>query len=283
MENIKIANICGLCAGCKFAINTTKAQKKNNNSVTLFKEIVHNENVNLSLKNIGIAFKDKIEDLSSDELVIIRAHGEPKKTFEYINKKGISYIDCTCVNVKNIHNLVEEYSKNGYTNIIIGKYGKVSKTMHPEILGTIGWSQSEPILIEDEEDLKKIENFKNQKFYLTCQTTFNELKADKLIEKITEILQNNNNLITINKSICSAQKVINESSMQLANISDLMLVVGSKSSSNTTELYNNLKNICTTVFIDDINNYKQILKNENITFSKNTKIGITAGASTDPE
>ena len=152
-----------------------------------------------------------------------------------------------------------------------------------ESAGRIREKFNEDILIEDEEDLSKLENFKNKQFYLTCQTTFNEAKADVLIEKITKILEIGNNLLHINKSICNAQKVINQSAKTLAENCNLMLVVGSKTSSNTTELFNNLKPICKTVFIDNIENWKNILENENIKISKETKIGITAGASTDPK
>lgn len=282
MENVKIATTCGLCAGCRFAVNTAKSQVKDTKT-TLFKEIVHNKNVNENLRKLGIEFKENIEDLNINETVIIRAHGEPKSTFEYLDKKGISYIDCTCINVKNIHKLVEEFSNNGYVNVIIGKYGKTTGVMHPEVLGTAGWSKTDVVFIEDEEDVEKLTNLENQKFYVTCQTTFNEQKADILIQEIEKQLANKNNIVEINKSICFAQKAINMSSKKLAEQSDLMIVVGSKNSSNTTELYKNLCNVCKTIFVDDINKWQSILKEEGVKILKNTKIGITAGASTDPE
>jgi len=255
----------------------------NNKNVTLFKEIVHNKNVNKNLMELGINSKDNIEDFSSDEVVIIRAHGEPKSTFEYLDKKGIVYFDCTCTNVKKIHELVEEFSKKGYLNIIIGKYGKKSGVMHPEVLGTAGWSETEVIFIEEDDDIEKLKKYKNKKFYLTCQTTFNENKADLFIEKIKDILIKNNNIIEVNKSICNAQKMINSSSKELAENVDLMLVVGSKHSSNTVELHKNLSKFCRAIFIDDVNKWQELLESENIILTKDIKIGITAGASTDPE
>ncbi len=282
-NNVKIASVCGLCAGCKLAINSTKDALKNNKNVTLFKEIVHNKNVNNMLKTQGVNFCDELEKLPKDNIIILRAHGEPKSTIEYLINEKYDFIDCTCVNVKKIHEQVLTHSMAGEKIIIIGKYGKKSGIVHPEILGTIGWCTNEPVLIEDEEDISKLEAFSNTKFYLVCQTTFNINKADKLIDLIVQTLTKNNNLVEINKSICLAQRQINISSQQLAKECDLMIVVGGKNSSNTTELFNGLKTITNTLFLEDINNFEQTLAENNVTLHKDIKIGLTAGASTMKE
>lgn len=279
-ENVKISKVCGLCAGCKFAIDTAQKQLDSEKKVTLFKEIVHNKNVNAMLEKQGVVFEDDIENLPSEGVVILRAHGEPKQTYNILSQNKINYIDCTCVNVKKIHDKVQEYSANGFVIVIIGKYGKKTGIMHPEILGTVGWCESEPILIEDAEDLTKIENTSAKKLYVVCQTTFNMEKADKLIENIQEISANKNIELIINKSICMAQKQINVFSAELAKECDLMIVVGGKNSSNTTELFNNLKTITKSIFLENIYDAKSILDSEGIKLSKNIRIGLTAGAST---
>lgn len=279
MENVTISKICGLCAGCNHAITSAEQQLEKGNKIALFKEIVHNNTVNTMLKNKGIKIKDNLEDLSIDEVVILRAHGEPPETYKFLEKNNIKYIDCTCQNVKKIHNKVNEYSNLGYNIIIIGKYGKTTGKPHPEIQGTIGWCNKKEILIEDEDDLIKLKNYKNEKFYLTCQTTFNIEKTDILINQIQEILKPNNEII-INKSICPSPYIINENAVALAKQVDLMIVIGSKSSSNATELSNNIKKFTKTIFTDDIENIENILKDNNIVMHKNIKIGLTAGAST---
>ena len=280
MENIVISKVCGLCAGCNFAILTATKNLQNHKKVTLFKEIVHNDNVNKMLKEKGVSIKDDLNQIKKDELIILRAHGEPPETYEYLKNKKIEFADCTCFNVRKIHSDVEKFSGLGFAIVVIGKYGKHSGIMHPEIEGTIGYSKTVPILIEDEEDVEKLKTLTSQKVYVTCQTTFNEEKADKIIEKIKSILSTRNVEFEINKSICSAQKQINISSVELAKTCDLMFVVGGKKSSNTIELFNNVKNYTTTIFLEDINEYKAELKKNNIALSKNMKIGITAGAST---
>lgn len=281
MENIEIAKVCGLCAGCKFAIKSAEDCLKTNNNVTLFKEVVHNKSVNNSLKEKGINVKNNLSDLCKDEVVILRAHGEPPETYNYLSQNEISFVDCTCINVKKIHSLVQDYSNNGYRIIIIGKYGSKSGKMHPEIFGTIGWCNGKGILIEDDSDLAKLEDLKNEKLYVVCQTTFNIEKADSLIEKIKQIATNSGCEIVINKSICGAQRAINKASVSLAKQVDLMIVIGSEMSSNSAELAKNVSTVAKTIFFEDITKIKDELIKNNITLTKDIKIGLTAGASTD--
>lgn len=279
MENIKISKACGLCTGCKNAIDTAIKFSTTEN-VTLFKEIVHNKNANGKLINLGIKTIDELSSATKDMFLILRAHGEPPETYNYLKSNDIKFSDCTCKTVYKIHELVNQYSSNGYKVIIIGKYGKNNGKMHPEVFGTVGWCKTAPVLIEDEDDIAKISGQHNDKFYLVCQTTFNESHADVLIEKINKICQQNQCELLINKSICYAQKSINMSSVELAKTSDIIIVVGGKNSSNSIELFNNVKQYTKSIFIEDIYAWKEELGRQNIKFDKNTNFGITAGAST---
>ena len=280
MVNVEIAKVCGLCAGCTIAIKTTENEIKKGNNVTIFKEIVHNKNVNSYLKSIGANCEENIEDLPKDNTIIVRAHGEPPKTYEYFKDNEIEFVDCTCPNVADIHNKVKYYSDLGYKIILLGKH---KQKMHPEIWGTIGWSSTEVVLIEDNDDLEKLKLYKNDKFYLVCQTTFNMVKADFLIGEIEKIVVDTRSTVIVNKSLCNAQKAINASSVELAKSRDIMIVIGGANSSNSRELYNNIKNYCPSIFIEDINTYKAALIDNNLTITENTKVGITAGASTRKE
>lgn len=280
MVNVQIAKVCGLCAGCIRAIRTTEDEIKKGEKVTIFKEIVHNKNVNGYLASIGAICEEDIDKLPKNNTVIIRAHGEPPKTYEFLKENNIKYIDCTCPNVTEIHNKVKQYSDMGYKIIILGKHnGK----MHPEVLGTIGWAGTEVVVIEDKTELGKLNYYKNDKLYLVCQTTFNMVKADVLIKKIKEIANKNMCELIINKSLCNAQQAINNSSAELALDCDVMIVVGGANSSNSLELYNNVSTFCPSIFIEDIHTYKEALKEKNIEIKPNFKVGITAGASTRKE
>lgn len=277
MENVRIAKICGLCAGCKRAISCAQAELGQGKDVIIFKEIVHNDNVNSMLTRSGAKFVENIEDLKGDATVIIRAHGEPPQTYEYLNNNNITYKDCTCPNVVAIHNDVREYSENGYKIVILGKY---HKQIHPEVLGTMGWVDGDAILVEDENDLTQLNDLYGDRVYLVCQTTFNIDKANSLIDHIQQILNDRNCELVINRSMCNAQRQINKYSLELAKQSDVMIVVGGKKSSNSLELYKNVSTACRAIFIDKVDKYREALLDAGIDIDCNTKIGITAGAST---
>ena len=280
MISVNIAKVCGLCAGCTFAVKTTENEIRKGKAVTIFKEIVHNKNVNAYLNSIGASCEEDINKLTKNNTIIVRAHGEPPETYKYFKENNIEFVDCTCPNVSKIHDDVKYYSELGYKIILLGKY---KQKMHPEILGTIGWSSTEVVLVEDEVDFEKLRGYQNEKFYLVCQTTFNMAKADVLIDEIEKLVQGQNCSIVINKSLCNAQKTINNSSVELAKDSDIMIVVGGANSSNSLELYNNVRNYCPSIFIEDIYSYKEVLKSNNIIINPNSRIGITAGASTRKE
>ena len=279
MATVTISDICGLWSGCKRAIDTASRIAKTNKTV-LFKEIVHNKNVNNMIQNFGIKTIDDLKDAKQDECVILRAHGEPPETYNFLNSNNIQFSDCTCPNVTKIHELVHKFSSNDYKIILIGKYGKNNGKIHPEVLGTIGWCVTSPILIESEDDVLNFQPNPNEKYYLVCQTTFNESKADKFIELISKTCINFNSELVINKSICFAQKSINTASVKLAKVSDIMIVVGGKNSSNSIELFNNVKQHTNAIFIENIHDWKSELNSQNIAYNKNTRFGLTAGAST---
>ncbi len=280
MENIKIALVCGLCQGCKTAIalatESAKAKK-----TTIFKEIVHNKNVNSNLEAQGILCANNFDDIDVSSTVIVRAHGEPPSTFDHFNKNSISFIDGTCKNVRAIHEDVKRYSEQGWQIVIVGKYGKTSGVCHPEVLGTIGYCKTQPILIEDFEDTKKIIDSFGKKIFVICQTTFNPEKFEKIRSEIMQICQDLGAECEIKNTICGAQMAIQKASKMLAENSDLMIVVGGKNSSNSLELFNNVSKICKAIFIEDINDWQAALKQINFQISPSTKIGLTAGASTD--
>lgn len=279
MENIKIAEFCGLCNGCKNAINKALETSKTYKNVTIFKELVHNPIVNKMLLDSGIKYANSLYEINSDDMVILRTHGEPLSTYIYLKQNNIAYKDCTCPKVKQIHAKVAKYSQIGYQVVIIGKH-KNNKEIHPEVAGTLGWSISPAIVIETDEDLQLISNNIASSVYVVCQTTFNKKKAEELINKIQLICAQKHVDLLVDKTLCDSQQIIKESSKKLAKQCDIMFVVGGKNSSNTQELFNELYEIKPTIFLHDINHWQQELKKQNITILPTTKIGITAGAST---
>jgi len=276
-NNIYIADVCGLCYGSKRAIDSTLNALNDHKNVTLYKEILHNKNVMDRLKERGALVKDNLNDITCDDYVIVRAHGEPYNTFKAFDNRGISYIDCTCPNVKAINLLVKLKSEEGYKIIIIGKYGFKNNIMHPEVNGIAGWCTTSPILIEDESEIERLD-LSFDKYFLVVQTTFSKDKALNFIDKINNLIIENKKEFKYRNTICNAQKNINDSACNLAKKVDVMLVMGGKNSSNSKELFNNISKIKTTYFIENIEEVISLIHAKKL--NSNQNIGITAGAST---
>ncbi len=263
--------IYGTCAGANKAIETAyKLKKENTNkNIYIYKEILHNPYIIKELEKDNIKCIDDLKALTKDDILIIRAHGEPKETYDYLEENNIEYYDATCTNVLKVHNIAIEKQKNGYKVIIVGK-----KT-HPEVIGTNGWINNEGIIIETKDDYKNLN--KNDKYFIVCQTTVSHKKLQELLNYMNE----NNISYEVENTICNAQKLIQTSSIALAEQMDIMFVIGGKESSNTKELYNLCNEVTKTYYFSDIKDFFNFIKKEKYTL--NTKIGFTGGASTPKE
>ena len=276
---VELSKVCCLCFGAKHALENAIKAKDEHNNVVLFKQILHNKETIKYLEDLGIVTKQNLFDLTSDDYVIIRAHGEPKSTYTYLNAHNIKYLDCTCPNVLSINKLVESKQKDGYKIIIIGKYGYKTGKIHPEVYATSGWCVS-PILIEDENEIRNIDLSFN-KYFLVVQTTFSKPKALKIIEKIKDIMQKNNKLFDYKETMCNAQAIIHQYSIELAKKVDKMIIVGGKNSSNTIELYNSVSNFAPTYFAENLDDIKHLISTKKLL--NGDYIGLSGGASTQIE
>lgn len=263
--------VYGTCAGANKAIETAYKLKKENKdkNIYIYKEILHNPYIINELLKDGIKCIDDLSILNENDILIIRAHGEPKETYDYLDSHNIEYYDATCTNVLKVHNLAIEKQNNGYKIVIVGK-----KT-HPEVIGTNGWINNEGIIIENEDDYKNLNN--KDKYFIVCQTTVSHKKLQELLNYMNE----NNIDYEVENTICNAQKLIQTSSATLAEQMDIMFVIGGKESSNTKELYNLCNEVTKTYYFSDIKDFFNFIKKEKYTL--NTKIGFTGGASTPKE
>jgi len=275
-ESVQIAENCCLCYGSNRAFSMVKENAMANKNVVLYKELLHNKRVVKELSELGVRENESLTDFKCDDIAVIRAHGEPKSTFEYFDLNGIKYIDCTCPNVRAINKLVSVKNSEGYKIIIVGKYGKENGQMHPEVYGTAGHCE-EPLFVQDEEDARKVdESF--EKYFLVVQTTFSNEMAEKVIKILKEKFEKVGKEFKCVNTTCNAQKEINVSSVELSKNVDIMFVVGGKNSSNTKELFINVSRYCKAFFVENIDEVKECLKENKLT--NKTKIGLTGGAST---
>lgn len=260
---IIVGKSAGFCYGVERAVNTVYKESQEHNICTLG-PIIHNDIVIKDLEKRNVKVIENIEDFQGDKL-IIRSHGVPKRTVEELEKNKIKYIDCTCLDVKKIHKIVKKSSSMNKKIIIIGNF------RHPEVVGIKGWSTTEVIVIESNNDENILKLKKKEKYVIVVQTTYNKDNLKKIINKIEErsidfILEN---------TICRATIDRQEEVVEIAKKVDHMIILGGKKSSNTNKLYILAKKNCkNTYFIETI-------KKLSLSFvKKNAIIGVMAGAST---
>lgn len=272
LKNIKTAKHSGFCYGVKRAVETTKKLKSENPSqkIWVLGELIHNSHVINELEKLGIK---TVEKLPCDEngVCIIRSHGASPEIIEEVSSMGYEIVDLTCPDVKKVQQRAVELVKEDYLLIIVGK------PEHPEVVAINANAKKfgdNVYIVPDLKSLKEIEDKikEHKKTGVVVQTT-------QRIEVLTDIL---NYLVRISKelkiynTICASTRMRQEEAKDFAKVSDLMVVVGSKKSANTTHLAEILKEITKTIHIEtdeELDEYSEIIKN-----SEN--IAITAGAST---
>nr|WP_300094039.1 4-hydroxy-3-methylbut-2-enyl diphosphate reductase [Sedimentibacter sp.] len=261
---IEVSRYNGFCAGVKVAVDKAFKTLEEEKKLYSYGEIIHNKDVIHKLEEKGLTVVDEVPE-KPDAKLLIRAHGAGKSVYEKINENNIEVIDATCVKVKKIHKIVEEFKNNDYNIIIAGDKN------HPEVLGIIGWCGNEAQVIDSVEGFKNLSLQADKKYLLVSQTTFNS----KTFGEITDYIEENNltNVVAEN-TICDATRKRQDACLELASRCDVMLIIGSKTSSNTKKLYELSKKVCENTFL--IENYKEIPYKY---IDKNTIVGVSAGAS----
>lgn len=277
---IYIPKIRGVCNGSKKALDIVynlyerEKKKQHPKKIVVYKEILHNKTIIDDLKERNIECVDSLEKLNDDVIVVIRAHGERKETYDYLKKHNIEYYDATCKNVLRIHDIISAKYYQNYEIIIIGETIK-NGTYHPEVEGDRGWCQNNAKVISN---IKQVENLKTEKqdILVICQTTFNERDVLLIADKIKQKYQNRN--IEFINTTCKAPKLNQDYAIETAKKCDYMVIIGGKNSHNTNELYKLCSKETKCVRISNLEELYNWLKKTNI--NESTNIGITGGAST---
>lgn len=257
---IKVAKTAGFCYGVKRAVDNVYGEIEKGGKIATMGPIIHNPQVIADLASKGVYAYDTIEDIPDGYKVIIRAHGVPESV--YMELKGREYIDLTCPFVSKIHKIVKEHYKKGCQIVIVGDKN------HPEVMGINGWCDNSAIIIDDPNE-QVDENLAEKAVCIVAQTTIKK----EIFVQIVQTLKKTCKSTLIFDTICSATRDRQEEAVELAQSSDMMIVIGGRESSNTKKLFEISKQHCTDTY--------QIETHEEIP-QKNTykKIGITAGAST---
>ena len=263
---VRIAENAGFCFGVKRAMNMAwdELENKNGNKVYSLGPLIHNKQAVDKYKEKGLLEMDSLDKVPNDSKLIIRSHGVAEDVYVQSESKNMDIVDTTCPFVKKIHEIVKEFSNNGYKIIIVGN------ATHPEIVGINGWCNNEAFVVNSEEDVDNILFNNDDKYCVVSQTTANLEHFDKIVEKINSKTDN----LTVKNTICFATKERQLSATDLAKEVDCMVVIGGKHSSNTQKLVNICKNIVPTFSIET----KEELQKD--MFEGFKVAGVTAGAST---
>jgi 4-hydroxy-3-methylbut-2-enyl diphosphate reductase len=227
---VRMATPRGFCAGVDRAIQIVeRAIEKFGAPVYVRHEIVHNKHVVDRLKGLGAVFVKELDDCPDDRPVVFSAHGVPKSVPANARARELLFLDATCPLVSKVHVEAERHHANGRHIILIGHAG------HPEVVGTLGQLPEGAIsLVESVDDAEAFQRPGDLPLAYATQTT---LSLDDTSEILKVLKRRFPELPDPHKEdICYATTNRQEAVKQLADGSDLVLVVGSKNSSNSIRL-----------------------------------------------
>lgn len=238
--------------------------------VTTLGPIIHNPHMVAELAERGVEIANTPNDLSSmDRTLVIRSHGVPQSVIDEIEQKGISYENATCPFVSKIHQIVKDNSREGKVVLIAGDEN------HPEVQGIVGHCEGEHYIFKNYEDLgkllKKLENIENISICVVAQTTYDVKEWKNCLKLLKKVYTN----AKIFDTICSATSIRQSEAEELASISDIMVVIGGRQSSNTAKLFSVCKSKCERTYL-----IESAAELDDIALIDADIIGITAGAST---
>lgn len=271
-RNIKLAKYAGFCYGVKRAVETVKKLKTDNpqKEVFILGELIHNSDVIKELSDLGIKTIDKLPE-KGEGICVIRSHGASPEVFRDAEKAGFEVYDLTCPDVKKVQQKAIQLVNDGYFLIIVGK------SEHPEVVAIYANAKmiSENVVVANSPE--QLEPYKeviasHKKIGVVVQTT---QRPETLNSVVTYLLPLGKELFIAN-TICPSTSMRQKEVKSLATDSDLVVVVGSKKSANTTHLAEIVKDISKTIHIEndkDLLDYSEII-------NKSQSISVTAGAST---
>lgn len=286
---LTVAKTAGFCFGVRRAVDTVYEQLERISSTSSPKlftlgEIIHNAQVVEELDSLGAVAVDSLEKLLELEEqlsqqnrpyipVIIRSHGVPKKVYETLDSRSIPYIDATCPNVKRIQKIVEEQPE-GTLVLIAGD------AVHPEIQGIIGHCNVTCVTFTSAKELAEFTenhaNLSKMNSVMVAQTTFNTSEWQKCVETAKNLYTN----LKIFDTICKATLMRQTEAAQLAEVSDIMIVIGGRHSSNTQKLSDICSRFTKTIWVETARELLSGQADVVCQIDAGSRVGVTAGAST---
>jgi 4-hydroxy-3-methylbut-2-enyl diphosphate reductase len=267
LQEIVLAEPRGFCAGVDRAIEIVdRALLKFGAPVYVRHEIVHNTFVVDDLKSRGAIFIEDLNDVPAGATLVFSAHGVPKSVEAEAARRGFTVFDATCPLVTKVHVEVAKLHKEGYEFVMIGHKG------HPEVEGTMGQLVDGIYLVEDVADVAHIQPKQTDRLAVVTQTTLSVDDAAEITEAVVARFPNIRRPKM--QDICYATQNRQDAVKVLSAEVDLVIVVGSPTSSNSNRLRDVAQRYGAESYMVDT---AAELQPE--WFEGKTRVGLTAGAS----
>jgi 4-hydroxy-3-methylbut-2-en-1-yl diphosphate reductase len=270
-EKLLLAAPRGYCAGVDRAVQTVeRALDLYGAPVYVRKEIVHNKHVVAKLRERGAIFVDQETEVPEGETVVFSAHGVAPSVHANAGSRSLRTIDATCPLVTKVHVEAKKFAAQGYTIVLIGHAG------HEEVEGTMGEAPEHIVLIETEADVDKLEVEDPDRVAYISQTTLSVDETNAIIVRLRERFPKITGPRT--DDICYATTNRQAAVRQLARECDLVLVIGSRNSSNSNRLVEVARDLGADSYL--IDNEAQVREEW---LEGKRVVGITSGASAPEE
>ena len=267
IKTLKLANPRGFCAGVDRAIEIVeRAIDRFGAPIYVKHEVVHNQFVVDGLRRKGAVFIEDMEDVPVGSTLIYSAHGVSQKVQNQAQARGLRIFDATCPLVSKVHAEVVRLNRNGFDIVMIGHRG------HPEVEGTMGQVSSGITLVESVSDVSDFRPKNPEKLAYVTQTTLSVDDARVIVEALKKRFPG----IQAPKKddICYATQNRQDAVKVLSQKCDLMIVVGSPTSSNSNRLREVAETQGVAAYLVD---NEDEIKDEWL--SGVDVVGVTAGAS----
>ncbi len=263
---VKLAKTAGFCMGVRRAMEIIMSEaNKGNGKLFTYGPLIHNQQVLDLLESKGVDVKEDIDKLDKGR-IIIRAHGISPDEREMIRSSNLKIIDATCPRVAKVQAIIRKYNNKGYTPIIFGD------PRHPEVIGLMGYSKGNGIVINSVEDIEILLSRTDKKRLVVVSQTTQDVDAYR---KIMNEIKSHYPEAIIFDTICDETYKRQREVKSLASEVDSMVIVGGYNSGNTKRLYKISRSTGKPTF--HVETEKEL---QNSWFSSTESTGVTAGAST---
>jgi 4-hydroxy-3-methylbut-2-en-1-yl diphosphate reductase len=228
-KRVLLAQPRGYCAGVERAIDSVeKALEVHGAPVYVRKQIVHNKHVVADLEAKGAIFVEETEEVPEGSIVVLSAHGVAPTVYAEAEQRNLRTIDATCPLVTKVHHEARRFATEGLQILLIGHAG------HEEVVGTAGQAPSQVTLVDGPHDAEHVEVTDPSRVAWLSQTT---LSVDETLETVNALRVRFPELLDPpSDDICYATQNRQGAVKQIASSSDLVIVVGSRNSSNSVRL-----------------------------------------------